>query len=113
MKYIFGLLVLAANFYGWLNMYGVGSELVRTVLFRRTGVSVPAQIQEPETATVSVDSLNMRSGPSADDGIVRIIHRGDVMTILGNSADTKWVKGEFGSQTGYVHEDFITIKGGE
>lgn len=79
----------------------------------------PADPPQPATATptiekvarVAVDQLNVRSGPSTADSIVRLANLGETFALLGQSADGQWLElGENGASLGWGAAQFMTIE---
>jgi hypothetical protein len=62
------------------------------------------------TATVTSDSLNMRSAPSTSGNIIKTLSKGDTLTVTG-STENGWVPVTHGNDTGYVSADLISIGG--
>jgi len=62
-------------------------------------------------ARVAVDQLNVRSGPSTTDTIVRMANSGETFVLLGQSADGQWLElGEGGARLGWGAAQFMTIE---
>jgi hypothetical protein len=79
-----------------------------TLKMAKTAISKTAA----QTATVTTDALNVREGPSADTALVTQLKKGDSLTVTEDTG-ADWVKVEAGDNSGYVHRDYITIKGTE
>ena len=47
--------------------------------------------QAPQTATVTVATLNIRAGPSAASALLGQAHQGDALPKLGANADSTWL----------------------
>ncbi|MEZ4860012.1 MAG: SH3 domain-containing protein [Caldilineaceae bacterium] len=78
----------------------------------------PTSAPEPAVAAVAVvntELLNIRSGPSTNDAIVRAASAGQRFTVVGRSQDGNWVQvSENGQALGWVATEFVTIQeGGE
>jgi uncharacterized protein YgiM (DUF1202 family) len=115
MKTILGLVILIVNFAGWFGIYNVGKSIVTGTPLTALGggnksASTSVPVKTSRRATVNVDALNMREGPSVNDSIVVAVHRDDIITVLEKDGDSDWVKVEYSGKIGYVHGDYITIK---
>jgi hypothetical protein len=60
------------------------------------------------TATVTADSLNMRSAPSTSGNIIKALKKGDTLDVTGNT-EKGWVPVKHGNDKGYVNADYISI----
>ena len=69
----------------------------------------PTDTPQPATPTpavekiarVTADQINVRSGPSTADAVVRLANSGETFTLLGQSADGQWLElGENGASLG-------------
>ncbi len=65
---------------------------------------------EQRTGTVNASALNVRSGPGTNYSRKGTLSRGTKVTITGESGS--WYKIKYGSGTGYVHKNYITITSG-
>ncbi len=61
--------------------------------------------------TVTARGLNVRSGPSTNDRILGVLHRGDSVQEIGRS--NGWVQISFGGQAAFVHEHYVSRGGGQ
>jgi hypothetical protein len=64
--------------------------------------------QQPETARINAERVNVRKAPSLDSAIVRTLSKGTVVTVL--FRDSSWAKIELSelSLTGWVRENLLT-----
>ncbi|MBX3012034.1 MAG: SH3 domain-containing protein [Caldilineaceae bacterium] len=63
-----------------------------------------------EIAVINIDLLNIRSGPSTNDQIVRTANQGEQFTVAARSADGSWVQiATNGQPVGWVTTEFVTI----
>lgn len=60
------------------------------------------------TATVTADSLNVRSGPGKDNDAIGKVKKGDVVQATEIEGD--WVKITFGDKEGYVASEYIELE---
>jgi uncharacterized protein YraI len=113
-KVIFGLAVLTVNFFGWYVIFEVitGTSWKSPKLRISGPSSAVVQKMKKQTASVSSDALNMRTGPSSEDPIVIVLYRGNIMNVLEKPNETKWAKVEYEGKIGYVHVDYIIIDEG-
>lgn len=58
----------------------------------RTGGSSGLTVRRAGNATVTSDTLNVRSGPSTAYPVVATLRKGDRVSMVGRSADSQWVK---------------------
>ena len=72
----------------------------------------PTPTPTPEkVARVAVDQLNVRSGPSTGDAIVRLANANETFSLIGQSADGQWLElGENGASIGWGAAEFMTIE---
>ncbi|MEZ4733940.1 MAG: SH3 domain-containing protein [Caldilineaceae bacterium] len=64
-----------------------------------------------EIAVISTDLLNVRSGPSTTDEIVRTANQGEQFNIIGRSQDGDWVQIAQGeTPVGWVSAEFVTVQ---
>ena len=115
MKIVLSLLLLVLNFYGWYGIFTVGASIFGgTPLGAAKFNQQTTTVQKSESpakqtfAAVTADALNMREGPGADNALVMTLHKGNVLTILEKSEETRWLKVEYDGKSGYVHGDYIT-----
>lgn len=66
-------------------------------------------VTSTKTGTVNCDVLNVRSGPSTSNTIVKQITLGTSVTILGTSGN--WYQISVGGVTGYCASQYITVGG--
>ncbi len=117
--------------YVWYKIYVNGNETgyVRSDLVSASGSvssasSAPAAESLPETsatamdaqsATVTVESANVRSGAGTGYDTVGTVKNGDTVTVTGEADGTdskKWYQISFGEgKTGYVRADLVQIGG--
>jgi serine/threonine protein kinase len=60
-----------------------------------------------QTATVTIEGLNMRSAPSTSGGIIKTLKKGDTLTITG-STENGWAPVKHNGDSGYVSTEYIT-----
>lgn len=60
------------------------------------------------TATVTADSLNVRSGPGKDNDAIGKVKKGDVVQATEIEGD--WVKITFGDKEGYVASEYVELE---
>ncbi|MFC3886504.1 N-acetylmuramoyl-L-alanine amidase [Bacillus songklensis] len=67
---------------------------------------------ETETEAVALTSgLNVRSGPSANNGIIGQLSKGQKVPVI--SVSGYWAKVQFGSKTGYVNKLYLKLRNTE
>lgn len=72
--------------------------------------ATPTPISE-KIARVTADQINVRSGPSTADAVVRLANLGETFTLLGQSADGEWLQlGENGAPLGWGAAQFMAIE---
>jgi uncharacterized protein YraI len=98
------LIMLALSVPGWLAVTGVIPEHLRT----SQSESASSQATAEATATVTSDALNLRAGPSASDDIIKVLKKGDTLTVTG-TAENGWVPVTHGSDSGYVSGEMISV----
>lgn len=83
-----------------------------TVAAPAAPTNTPAPTPTPEkVARVTADQLNVRSGPSTSDSIVRLANAGETFSLLGQSDDGQWLQlGENGAAVGWGAAEFMTIE---
>ena len=59
------------------------------------------------TATVTADTLNLRSQASTDSSIVKLLNKGEKLEIISDDGD--WIKVSYNGAEGYVSKDYIEI----
>lgn len=70
----------------------------------------PAPVVE-KVARVAVDQLNVRSGPSTTDPIVRLANTGETFSLLRQSEDGQWLElGENGVSIGWGAAEFMAVE---
>lgn len=73
--------------------------------------TAPATPTTEKIARVAVDQLNVRSGPSTADSIVRLANLGETFVLLSQSTDGQWLElGENGASLGWGAAQFMTIE---
>jgi uncharacterized protein YgiM (DUF1202 family) len=95
--------MLALSVPGWLAVTGVIPEHLRT------SQTESSQTTAEATATVTSDALNLRAGPSASDDIIKVLKKGDTLTVTG-AAENGWVPVTHGNDSGYVSGEMISIE---
>jgi serine/threonine protein kinase len=60
-----------------------------------------------QTATVTIDSLNMRSAPSTSGNIIKTLKKGDTLTLTGGT-ENGWAPVKHNGDSGYVSAEYIT-----
>jgi hypothetical protein len=68
--------------------------------------SASAQTGVAKKVTVTSDALNLRAEPSGDARIVKVLYKGDVLTVTGN-ASGGWTPIEHEGSRGWVSSEFI------
>ena len=66
--------------------------------------------KEMRFAVIDVDNLNLRSGPSPEYTILKVMHKGDVVKILNiyqMSSEEIWARVSYNGTIGYCNYDFI------
>ncbi|MBM7583382.1 SpoIID/LytB domain protein [Caldicoprobacter guelmensis] len=63
--------------------------------------------QQISTGIVTVNGLNVRSGPGTNYNRIGFLNRNSQVTILGQSG--VWYKIKFGNTTGYVHSAYVKV----
>ncbi|MDR3160457.1 MAG: SH3 domain-containing protein [Spirochaetaceae bacterium] len=87
------------------------------VLFRpfistiRMEKPAPAAVQTVirKTASVTSNGLNLRAQPSANASIVKILRRGDRLSVTGEAQDG-WLPVEHNGNSGWVNAQYITLE---
>ena len=78
-----------------------------------TDPPAPTDTPAPEVATITATQLNIRSGPTQNDAVVRLVDQGAQFEVLGRSDDGQWVQlGENGQAVGWAAAEFVSISGG-
>lgn len=67
--------------------------------------STPINSDSVKTYT-TIDSLNLREGPSTDNTIITIIPKDEQVSMI--SETDRWVEVSYGGYTGYVSSDYLT-----
>jgi len=79
-----------------------GSMLDAEFLFKFTDVTVL------KTEPYATENINLRDGPSAQDGIIEELKGGTSVKLLGVPAENGWVKASVDGKEGYVNSKFLT-----
>jgi uncharacterized protein YgiM (DUF1202 family) len=83
--------------------------LLTTLLFSAFTPMIQASARESESAVVTVPGLNLRSGPGLDYEILRVLPRGEEMTVLDLSKDRLWTRVSLAEgMEGWVYTQFIS-----
>jgi hypothetical protein len=92
----------------WIPLLIVGSILGKceSSLEPKSQQTQIAQQVQP-FAYVNAAALNMRSGPSAQAGVVTLLHKDDRVQIIENASSSNWIKVRFGDFEGYVNADYL------
>jgi C-terminal processing protease CtpA/Prc len=73
--------------------------------------ATPAPVEEAAAGAITVVSSGsrvvVRSAPGLEGRILGIVNDGDVYTMLGRSADGKWIRIDFGASGGWINADFV------
>jgi uncharacterized protein YraI len=70
--------------------------------------NAPAFAKQDEIAIVGVPALNLRTGPSLENGVLQVIHLGDQVSILDQSEDLLWARVQLESGTrGWVYRQYL------
>lgn len=69
-------------------------------------VALTSKVQA-STGIVSTETLNMRSGPSTNSSIVKLLNEGEKIEII--SEEGNWYKIKSGEKEGYVSKDFVQV----
>lgn len=67
----------------------------------------PQEISNTSTVTVSVQALNVRTGPGAENATIYVLRQGDKLRVIGTSNEWYYVKLPNGSQ-GWVNSRYTT-----
>ena len=59
------------------------------------------------TATVTADTLNLRSGASTDSSIVKLLNEGDELEVLSDEGD--WIRVNSDGAEGYVSKEYVEM----
>ncbi len=70
----------------------------------------PTSIIRP-VAIVNADSLNVRSGPSADFTIVGVVRGGETFDLLARTIDFSWILVDGETFDGWINRRFVIIRG--
>lgn len=62
---------------------------------------------EAATATVTTETLNLRSEPSTSSQIVELLNSGEELTVI--SEESNWYKVKHGDKEGYVSKDYVQL----
>ncbi|MBQ7623820.1 MAG: C40 family peptidase [Clostridia bacterium] len=62
---------------------------------------------KPGNAKITASALNVRSAPGTQNSIVTKLYEGNVCEIIG--INSGWLKVTYGSDTGYIHPDYIEV----
>jgi hypothetical protein len=110
-----GLEVAFDNFTLWASADGSASESGRRAIRRST--PEPAQAPAPAVeaparadAVVNSDTLNVRGGPGTNYAVVGQLKRGDGVTIVGRSGDSKWARLAYSNvKEAWASAQYLTI----
>lgn len=61
------------------------------------------------TGTVTTETLKLREGPSTESNVLALINQNDKLEVI--SQDGDWYKVKYGTTTGYVSKQYITLDG--
>lgn len=68
-------------------------------------VDVPTQTA---TATINTGALNVRSGPSINNGVTAVVTQGTVVGLIGRNSDTSWVQVRLNNgHVGWINATYI------
>ena len=62
------------------------------------------------TYTVTADKINLRTSPDLEGSVIRTIRRGETLELISARADG-WLQVSYGSQTGYVSDQYVELMG--
>ena len=62
---------------------------------------------KPGNAEITASALNVRSSPGTGSSVVTKLYSGNICEIIG--INTGWLKITYGTVTGYIHPDYITV----
>ncbi len=62
------------------------------------------------TYTVTADKINLRRSPDLEGGIIRVVRKGETLELVSARADG-WLQVSYGSQTGYVSDQYVELQG--
>ena len=82
--------------------YVMSSFLTKTAPTAKTSTSKDVRY----VSTVQKRGLNFRTGPSDSYSIIRVVHDGAKVTVLGN-AGGGWLKVSYGGKTGYMYAKYL------
>ena len=88
---------------GWAKLTGSGSTGYASTAY----LEVPAGSDVIMTATTD-DDLNLRSGRGTSYSSYTVIPQGTTLTVTDNS-DDEWAGVKYGSYTGYIKKEYVTI----
>ena len=70
-------------------------------------IIVLANRVQAATATVTADTLNLRSQASTDSSIVKLLNKGEKLEIISEEGD--WIKVSYNGAEGYVSKEYVEI----
>ena len=96
----------------WLNVDGVNGWSHSNWLDVQPGLETVPVLNEDAVlsdATVTVDYLNVRTGPSLEGRILQIIVQGEIFAVIGRNADASWVQLNANGIPGWVSAGYINV----
>ena len=75
--------------------------------FLAFGASIPSG--QPAAAVKTGNSVNLRSGPSANTALVTVLYNGDGLTLLGETAEQWYYVRTYAGATGYLKAGFVNL----
>ncbi|MCU0510124.1 MAG: SH3 domain-containing protein [Anaerolineae bacterium] len=97
------------NFGLWAGQ-GTGRRAIRRSTPTSPQADAPARPADVFDAVVASDTLNVRGGPGTNYPVVGQLKRGDTVTIVGRSADSKWAKLGYGDvKEAWASAQYLTI----
>jgi uncharacterized protein YraI len=74
----------------------------------RAAVSAAPATVEPSSTAVTTDRLNLRSGPSATDGVIAVMPAGETVTLSGQSIND-YLFVTWKGQNGWAHREWLRV----
>ena len=82
--------------------------VILTIVFTTVFSVTPVFVDANTGIVSSDDGLNIRSGPGTDYDVIGFLNDGSKVTIV--STSNEWIKIKYGSITGYVYKDYVTVE---
>ncbi|MCA9884689.1 MAG: SH3 domain-containing protein [Anaerolineae bacterium] len=84
----------------------INYDLTRIGDYQQLPITVPS---ETTTLTIATPRLNVRSTPSTSGEVVGRVFEGEQYTVVGRNTDSTWWQIQFGTQTGWVYNNFVNV----